>query len=639
MQERINRLENLVLAAIGEKDGPLPSNRSTSLSSSFKSSPESTAALTQVQSEVRRSNDVMPAIGVLEIKDNRSQLYTGDTAWSGILHEISDLKSFWSETRDNIHYTDAQSREQDGAVRPLMVGLSYTIGSFHIDRKELTESLPPKEILDQLVAMFFGIYDPTMPAAYVLHQSTYVEECRIYTENPKAAGNTWLGGLYSMLCLALRFWHADPNIPQMYRESPMEYSDYYCRLAAKCLTLGDITNPAKGTIEACILFLHAGFTHNRNDITRTWLTAGDILRLAMRMGYHREPSQFPGISPFDAEMRRRVFNFVYQTDLLCSFQIGLLPVIRRSEYDTRPSHHFSEDQLSPTMVALPPPLDDNEATYYSYFVAQNRVFRVFGDIIEQLHTVSPPPHHQILELNDQLARAFEQAPPHLRRSIPDSTTDPPRLVLQRIELELFYHKVNCVLHRRYLTAYGNPDFAISRQACIDSALRLLSCQFALHDNKRWPHVEWWASSFNLHDFILAGTVLLVYLSKYEDAKNAELDQIRQALATSHSLWAGIQHTSIDAGRAFKILDRMKGRLEGCPNMKPRTPGTRPEVGPEGPPDEGAGFNIDPANDQMLGLEAGTMDFASAIDWDVWDSYFRNIEPLDFSQVNQEAMPR
>ena len=400
----------------------------------------------------------------------------------------------------------------------------------------------------------------------------------------------------------------------MYRESPMEYADYYCRLAAKCLTLGDITNPVKGTIEACILFLHAGFTHNRNDITRTWLTIGDILRLAMRMGYHREPSQFPSISLFDAEMRRRVFNFAYQTDLLCSFQIGLLPVIRRTEYDTEPSHNFVEDQLSPTMAELPPPQNDNEPTYYSYFVAQNRVFRVFGDIIEQLHTVSPPPYHQILELNDRLAKAFEQVPPHLRRSIPDSSTDPPRLVLQRIELEMFYHKVNCVLHRRYLTTRGNAEYAISRQACIDSALRLLSCQFALHDNERWPHVEWWVSSFNLHDFILAGTVLLVYLSKHEVAENAELEQIRQALARSHTLWAGIQHTSIDAGRAFKILDRMKGRLEGCQNLQPGTPGTPAVANPAVPTEGGVGSDFDFANDPMLGLEAGTMEFSSAIDW-------------------------
>lgn len=89
MQERINRLENLVLAAIGEKAGPLPSNSSTSLSSSFKSSPDSNGALAQVQNEAKKSNDAMPPIGVLEIKDNRSQLYTGDTAWSGILHEVT----------------------------------------------------------------------------------------------------------------------------------------------------------------------------------------------------------------------------------------------------------------------------------------------------------------------------------------------------------------------------------------------------------------------------------------------------------------------------------------------------------------------------------------------------------------------
>ena len=94
MQERINRLENLVRAAIGEKDGSLPSNPSTSLSSSFKSSPDSTVAFTQNQSDAKRSNEAMPSIGVLEIKDNRSQLYTGDTAWSGILHEVKSKIRF-----------------------------------------------------------------------------------------------------------------------------------------------------------------------------------------------------------------------------------------------------------------------------------------------------------------------------------------------------------------------------------------------------------------------------------------------------------------------------------------------------------------------------------------------------------------
>lgn len=88
MQERINRLEHLVLAAINEKDGTSSLSKASSVASpEVKASPESTAALTAAQS-VDDSSEAMPAIGVLEIKDNRSQLYTGDTAWSGILHEV-----------------------------------------------------------------------------------------------------------------------------------------------------------------------------------------------------------------------------------------------------------------------------------------------------------------------------------------------------------------------------------------------------------------------------------------------------------------------------------------------------------------------------------------------------------------------
>ena len=374
-----------------------------------------------------------------------------------------------------------------------------------------------------------------------------------------------------MLSIALRFWHSDPTLPEIYQESPLDWADHYCQTAAKCLTAGDITNPLKGTLEACIMFLHAGFTHNRNDITRTWLMAGDILRLAMRMGYHRDPSQYPHLSAFEGEMRRRVFQFVYQTDLLCSFQIGLAPAVHGIEYDAQPAQNYHESQLSPVMASLPPALDSSEPTYYSYFVAQNRLFRVFGDIVEQLNAITSLPYPKVLDLSGRLDNAFDQIPPHLKRTLPDSATDSPRLVLQRIELELFYHKVNCVLHRRYMTLNSeNPEYKHSRRGCINSALRIITCQVAVHSNERWPHVEWWTSSFTLHDFTLAGTVLCLYLSrcKEEAYKSEEVANIRLALATSHALWFQVRDTSPDARRAFDVLDGLRIGLEGCQSIQP-----------------------------------------------------------------------
>ena len=264
-------------------------------------------------------------------------------------------------------------------------------------------------------------------------------------------------------------------------------------------------------------------------------------------------------------MRRRVFQFVYQTDLLCSFQIGLTPAIRAIEYDSQPSRNFHENQLMPAMIALPPALDNNEPTHYAYFVAQSRLFRVFGDIVEHLNALELLPYSKVLVLDDRLRNAFELVPPHLRRTLPDSTTAPPRLVLQRIELEKFYHKVNCVLHRRYMLV--NPskaDYSFSCQSCIDSALRILTCQVTLHNNERWPHVEWWTSSFALHDFTLAGTVLCLYLAqRKEEARPTEtVIKIQEALATSHALWSEVRDTSSDARQAFGILEKMRGGLGG-----------------------------------------------------------------------------
>ena len=46
------------------------------------------------------------------------------------------------------------------------------------------------------------------------------------------------------------------------------------------------------------------------------------MRLALQQGYHRDPSQFPNLSVFQGEMRRRTWSAVNQHDLLFSVLIG-----------------------------------------------------------------------------------------------------------------------------------------------------------------------------------------------------------------------------------------------------------------------------------------------------------------------------
>ena len=431
-----------------------------------------------------------------------------------------------------------------------------------------------------------------------------------------------------MISIALRFWGQGQHVPAEFQADPYEHSDAFYQLAGHCLSLVDINHPVRGTVEAQSIYLHAGPTFNRKDITKTWLTAGDIVRLAMRMGYHRDPSQYSDLSPYEGEMRRRVWNFIYQTDLLFSFQLGLPPAIRNREYDTATEHNLYEEQLHRSMTTRPAPLAPTEPTYISYMVAQNPVFRVFGDIVETLNTLQPQPYAKILELDGRLLAAFAATPHHLKRTLPDSLTDPPRLVLQRIELELFYHKVNCILHRRFLTAHFKDSvFEPSRQACVSSALRLLTCQIALHDNHKWPHAKWWTSSLNSHDFILAATILCLYLSKDCDRDattlNPQIQDLQQALGRSLAIWTDVRDTCVDSEKAFMIFDSLRRQH---PEILPHQ--HRQGASSDGPSLAASALTTDTlSTSPSLFPGAESTEFPKAIDWDLWDSYLRDVEPL------------
>ena len=77
MQDRIDRLEKLVRSAIADKNG------------SPKSSPGTMAAPEEPHEDSVNHDEPLPTIGVLEIKDHQRSLYSGSTAWNGILHEVS----------------------------------------------------------------------------------------------------------------------------------------------------------------------------------------------------------------------------------------------------------------------------------------------------------------------------------------------------------------------------------------------------------------------------------------------------------------------------------------------------------------------------------------------------------------------
>jgi hypothetical protein len=110
----------------------------------------------------------------------------------------------------------------------------------------------------------------------------------------------------------------------------------------------------------------------------TYLLSGTMIRLALQQGYHRDPSQFPNLSVFQGEMRRRIWSAVSQHDLLFSIQIGLPKCIRYAECDTQPPRNLYAEELYEDMKELPPSRPVSEDTEISYQVVKLQIMRAYG---------------------------------------------------------------------------------------------------------------------------------------------------------------------------------------------------------------------------------------------------------------------
>ena len=106
------------------------------------------------------------------------------------------------------------------------------------------------------------------------------------------------------------------------------------------------------TVQALVLFL---VCVRRHDDTRfVWSLTGLALRIAQSLGLHRDGSVF-GLSPFDTEMRRRLWWQVCILDTRASEDHGSDPSILEYSFDTKYPLNINDEDLDPNATEPPVP--------------------------------------------------------------------------------------------------------------------------------------------------------------------------------------------------------------------------------------------------------------------------------------------
>lgn len=597
MQNRIDRLEGLVLSLMTNGASPpgtaaaaqamISGSRSDSIGNGTDHRldangtdmiPEEGEERGEDESEV---GDLSQSIGIMRMNDGRA-IYASDAHWYAILGEISEVKRYYESHKED--YAQHMAKVKASAS-PTSGGAFLLQGTSAKDRDEIMASYPSKADADRLIARYFNAYDPSV---HIIHGPSFQKQYDKHWLSPGETSVVWIGMCFAMMTLALQSYNRAGDEPPEYRGRSLDLSNEYRKLTAQCLLLSDITQGHPQTLETLVLHVQAEYGRSRDAEPAVLLMTGICVRLAMRMGYHRDPGPHPGISPFDGEMRRRVWTFVRQCDLLISFQFGLPAMIRCDHVDTEIPRNLYDDELYEEMKSLPPSRPVFEATPMSYMNTKLKMTFLFGRVVERVQSVSnPPSYDETLRFDAELRALRSQHPPLLQmRSFQESARDPANLIMQRFGLELVYLRSLFVLHRKFIAkGRENPKFSYSRRTCLNASMELLEHQATLHREAqpggRLRSVKWYISSLTTHDFLLAA--MLVCLDLYHTAEDERVgrrsasnpssplvpdlcdgdrrEQMMQAVGRCITIWESVRDQSMEAFKASNMLRVMMAKLK------------------------------------------------------------------------------
>ena len=85
----------------------------------------------------------------------------------------------------------------------------------------------------------------------------------------------------------------------------------------------------------------------RFDRHAAWILSGTIVRIAQKMGYHRD-GELLGLSPFETEMRRRIWWQILMQDAKNAMISGLSHALLPLHWDTKPPQNVNDADLFPS---------------------------------------------------------------------------------------------------------------------------------------------------------------------------------------------------------------------------------------------------------------------------------------------------
>lgn len=447
--------------------------------------------------------------------------FVGATNYLAVLDGIRDLRGYVDVDADDPPAAAGSSsprHHQRADDQPLGPGRPVTTS-------EIMDNLPSRAECDAILTFYFQqIY--MIPV--LIHSGQFQRAYEKFWEDPEGTSLLWTSILFTLLSTSM-FQQAAKTLDNDDDSSTVgpdvkERIAGLSSIAYRCLLAGEHLQSKPFCVEATILFGMHLVLQKRDAEPLCWHSIGTAVRLAQRMGYHRDASNLGRdktgsvISPFDAEMRRRTWYTLEYFDLVQSFQMGVPPIIQGDDVDTRLPANLRDEEFNEDTKTLPQARPTLDFTPILGFIFYSRQVRLLRRIYQLALAVTQPSYTDVVRLDADLRTLHEDVPPSLRyRPIRESGfADVPDVIMRRMLCEMLHLKCLVVLHRRYLTLEReNSMYDGLRKACMEASLRLLDLQAEFDEQSvkggRLYEKRYMLTNTGYHDFLVAAMCICLDL--------------------------------------------------------------------------------------------------------------------------------
>lgn len=523
VQARLQRLESMVSGLIGGHDGErsLGARAGTgpgeSVGSPAPSDDGSSRSTAQTSGLDTVSREDLGRDGGHLSRRGDDVRFVGATNYAAVLECIRDLQGFVDADVADGPETAVRSRSMSPPLHRSNEEQPLDPGTMPMAMSEVLNHLPPRAECDALLTFYFQqIY--LVPV--LIHSGQFQRAYEKFWEDPGSTSLLWTSILFTLLSTATFLRTAKTlargDGPTTIPAEVKKKMDGLGAMAYRCLLAGDHLKTGPFCVEATLLFGMHLVLQKRDAEPLCWHTISTAVRLAQRMGYHRDASTLgrvghsSAVSAFEAEMRRRTWCTLEYFDLVYSFQIGVPPIIQGDDVDTQLPTNLRDDEFDEFTSALPRARSTQEFSPILCAIYYSRQVRLLRRVVHQALAVAQPSFTEVKRLDSELRALHEDVPLSLRyRPVRESGfADVPDVIMRRMVSEMMHLKSLVVLHRRYLTLdRDNKLYDGVRETCLDSSLRLLDMQAEFDEQSgeggRLFEKRYMLISTGYHDFLVA----------------------------------------------------------------------------------------------------------------------------------------